>query len=527
MKECGNPEHATAQPRDLTPNDIDARAYAEELRRSEERFRALIEHSAEVFMILGPDGTIHYRSPTRTGIGHHGYRIEEIVGKNAFDFVHPEDQPRMRAFLADVVRRPGPSPQTYCRTQAFDGSIRTMEIMVNNQLANPAIAGIIYKGRDVTEQKQTEEALRALNETLEQRVAERTSALQESEERFRLVTEAVTDAIYDWNLLTKEMWRSQGYLQLLHPPALREQRNGWWESHLHPDDRERVITSLRAALDGPDRVWRCEYRFQRDDGVEMDLADRALIARDSKGVPTRLVGSMADITHRKEVDRVKDALLSTVGHELRTPLTSMRGFTELLLIRDFAPEQQRKMLSIMHQESLRLTTLIDNLLDLKRIDAGRHPYVFEPLDITPLLPEAIAVFSTNHAMHPMRTVVRSPLPLVQADANGIRQVLRNLLSNAIKYSPTGGMVMLGAHHEGEEVVVWIADRGIGIPPEALPKLFTKFFRVDNASTRAIGGTGLGLALVKEIINAHHGRVWVDSTEGKGSTFFFTLPVATG
>jgi signal transduction histidine kinase len=126
----------------------------------------------------------------------------------------------------------------------------------------------------------------------------------------------------------------------------------------------------------------------------------------------------------------------------------------------------------------------------------------------------------------VRLAMSEPVAPVWADGDSIRQVVTNLLSNAIKYSPHGGEVTIGARQEGAEVIVWVADQGIGIPPAALPKLFSKFFRVDNEQTKKIRGTGLGLALVKEIIEEHQGRVWVESELGKGSTFFFSLPVAT-
>jgi len=136
----------------------------------------------------------------------------------------------------------------------------------------------------------------------------------------------------------------------------------------------------------------------------------------------------------------------------------------------------------------------------------------------------VALF-TREGRHVLRLAVPATLPPVRADADRIRQVLANLLSNALKFSPQEGEVTVGARSERAEVVVWVADQGVGIPPEALPKLFSKFFRVDNTETRDVGGTGLGLALVKEIVEAHQGRVWVESELGKGSTFFFTLPEA--
>lgn len=529
-KKLSKPENHAQQGMDTPtlvgfPLDMTVRTDAEEaLRRSEERFRALIEHSADVFMILAPDGTILYRSPTRTGRGPHGYHVDELLGKNGLDLVHPEDRPRIQTFLADAVRRPGPSPLVTLRIRNSDESCRVVEAILNNQLENPAIAGIIYTGHDVTEQKQAEEALRALNETLEQRVAERTHALQESEERYRDLFDNASDFIVTMTLdgvLTGVNRSIEHYLGYSPVEALGKN----CRELITPDSIARLEKHLSHALleESDPPMYECEAIHK--EGRIVPFEGRVRYMRDHAGSPIALHGIYRDITHRKEVDRLKDELVSTVSHELRTPLTSIRGFTELLLTRDFPPAQQRNMVSVMHQEATRLTTLITDFLDLQRMAAGGHPYVFGPVDLDPLLREATAVFSVENARHPFQLAVQAPLPLVQADPNRVRQVLRNLLSNAVKYTPGGGTVSVGARREGAEAVVWITDRGIGIPAEALPKLFTKFFRVDNTATRQIGGTGLGLALVKEIIDAHQGRVWIESTVGKGSTFFFTLPLA--
>jgi signal transduction histidine kinase len=128
--------------------------------------------------------------------------------------------------------------------------------------------------------------------------------------------------------------------------------------------------------------------------------------------------------------------------------------------------------------------------------------------------------------HTLQLTVPTGLPPVRLDPARIQQVVTNLLSNAIKFSPEGGTVTIGAAAEDDKVKVWVTDQGIGIPPEAMPNLFTKFFRVDNDETRKIGGTGLGLALIKEIVEAHGGHIWVESELGKGSTFSFTLPIVT-
>ncbi|MGE0826685.1 MAG: sensor histidine kinase [Candidatus Binatia bacterium] len=227
----------------------------------------------------------------------------------------------------------------------------------------------------------------------------------------------------------------------------------------------------------------------------------------------------------QEMDRLKDDLISTVSHELRTPLTSLLGFTELMLEREFPAQKRQEFLGILHNEAIRLTGLINDFLDLQRMESGRHQYRFAPVEIIPLLQESVAVFAKADGKHIWHLAVPESLPLVRMDTDRIHQVLVNLLSNAVKFS-SGGVVTVGARIHRDELVVWVADQGIGVPHDALPHLFDKFFRIDHHDTRTVGGTGLGLALVKEIVEAHHGHIWVESTLGKGSTFFFTLPLTT-
>jgi signal transduction histidine kinase len=227
----------------------------------------------------------------------------------------------------------------------------------------------------------------------------------------------------------------------------------------------------------------------------------------------------------QEVDRLKDDLISTVSHELRTPLTSLLGFTELMLQRNFPEAKQREILTIMHNESRRLTDLINNFLDLQAIEARRSQYRFAPRQIAPLLHEAIDLFSKADGKHTWQMTIPDNLPLVDIDEGRIRQVVTNLLANAVKFSTRGGVITVTVSCQPTELTISVSDQGIGIPQEAIPKLFTKFFRVDYGETRTTTGTGLGLALIKEIVEAHHGRIWVDSTLGEGSTFSFTLPLA--
>jgi PAS domain S-box-containing protein len=272
-------------------------------------------------------------------------------------------------------------------------------------------------------------------------------------------------------------------------------------------------------------VYDVELGVERGDGGQVVVSVNAAPLRDPDGRLSGVVTSVSDVTRRKEAERLKDVFVSTVSHELRTPLASLRGFAELMLSREFPPEKRREFLTIILSESVRLTNLINDFLDIQRIESGREVYDFKPLELGPLLEATEKLFGASAGSRDLRLAVPSRVPPVRADADRIRQVLSNLVSNAIKFSPAGTEVTLAARAKETEVEISVSDRGIGIAADTLPKLFTKFYRVDSEETRAVGGTGLGLALVKEIVEAHGGRVWVESTLGEGSTFSFTLPRA--
>lgn len=233
-----------------------------------------------------------------------------------------------------------------------------------------------------------------------------------------------------------------------------------------------------------------------------------------------------EVEERRKAEALKDELVATVSHELRTPLASLLGFAELMLDRDFEADQRREFLEIIHSESVRLTQLINDFLDLQRIESGRMKYRFVDVDLAQLLSEAASIYRLDSSSHRFSVLVAEALPHAHADPDRIRQVMANLCSNAVKFSPEGGMVTIRAVHAGGMIQVSVQDEGIGIPEDVIPRLFQKFYRADNADTRKIGGTGLGLALIREIVTAHGGRVWAESTPGKGSTFSFTLPLGT-
>ncbi|WP_214846116.1 ATP-binding protein [Exiguobacterium sp. S90] len=239
-------------------------------------------------------------------------------------------------------------------------------------------------------------------------------------------------------------------------------------------------------------------------------------------VGTMLV--LRDVTKETESDRMKEEFVSTVSHELRTPLSSIYGFTELMLNKSFEEERQLKYLQTIHSETGRLTTLVNDFLDVQRMESSEQRYQMSTFDIVELANDVTDFYGASHTTHTLVFAGNGPI-MIDADSEKIKQLLNNLLSNAIKYSPDGGTVSIEVQHQDGFAEIKIHDEGMGIPQEAMSKLFDKFYRVDNSETRKIGGTGLGLSICKEIVKHHNGTIDVESTVGVGSTFTIRFPVA--
>lgn len=232
----------------------------------------------------------------------------------------------------------------------------------------------------------------------------------------------------------------------------------------------------------------------------------------------------AEMAAARELEQVKDELTSVVSHELRTPLASIVGFIELLLFREYPPAQERQFLQLVHSEGMRLTTLINDFLDLQRLESRRATIHRKPMDLTAVLSQAIAA-AGDDPDRPITLSIEDTLPTVHADPDRVQQVLANLLSNARKYSPEGGAIYVHAREDADTLVVSVLDQGLGIPPAAVSRLFRKFYRVDNSDHREIKGTGLGLMICRKIVEAHGGAIWAESDGlGHGARFVFTLPL---
>lgn len=253
------------------------------------------------------------------------------------------------------------------------------------------------------------------------------------------------------------------------------------------------------------------------------------IVRDEQGNPTGIIALFSDITEIRRLERMKTEFVSAVSHELRTPLTSIKGFVATLLEdREgyFDAETRFEFYQIIDQETDRLRRLIEDLLNLSRIERGvaLQPH-WQKVDLAKLIDRVLAIQRSYTDKHQLTTDIPKVLPPIVADEDKLDSILTNLVNNAIKYSPDGGEIRVRAIRENNTVLISVQDQGIGIPKDKLTKIFEKFERIDTKETRAAGGTGIGLYLVKHLVELHEGQIWAESEGvGKGSTFFIRLPI---
>jgi NtrC-family two-component system sensor histidine kinase KinB len=249
---------------------------------------------------------------------------------------------------------------------------------------------------------------------------------------------------------------------------------------------------------------------------------------DEDNQPLGEVRVVHDVTQEREIDEMRDEFFSTISHDLRTPLASIQGFVRLLLDNQVPDEEtQREFLGLIGQQTERLAQMVNNLLDISRLEAGKLTLKREPLQLAAILREATSKLQGMARDKRIRLESDMPadLPTIAGDGGWLEQVATNLIGNAVKFTPAGGQITVSARHSGGEIVAEVTDTGIGIPTDLLERVFDKYYRVPGASSEQVEGTGLGLHIAKRIVEAHGGRIWAESTLGQGSVFRFTLPCA--
>ncbi|MGD0731933.1 MAG: PAS domain S-box protein [Terracidiphilus sp.] len=379
---------------------------------------------------------------------------------------------------------------------------------------------VLSHGIDVTEQHQVEEALHLATRQRE------------------LILESVADGIYGMDL--------EGRLTFINPAAARvlgytaEQLTGCdvheviHHSHADGTPYSKAVCPVLQAMSRCEAIHMRDGLFWRRDGtsIPVELSASPLI---ENGQLSGMVVAFQDVSERRRLEKMKEEFISTVSHELRTPLTSLRASLGLIASGslDKRPEKQRQMIEMAIGNCDRLVRLVNDILDFDRVERGKLPLNRQPVEAVDLLRRAADVAHGPAGERNISFRIDAPPALVRADADRILQVLNELVTNALKFSPPGTFIRLAAQPRADsltgagEVCLLVEDQGGGIAAEKLEHIFDRFQQGDASDSRALGGTGLGLALCRSIVEQHGGRIWVESTPGQGSRFLFTLPAAQG
>lgn len=405
------------------------------------------------------------------------------------------------------------------------------------------------------ERGRAEMALRQMNEELEQRVAGRTSELSEANAQLTneiaersLAQIALSQALDDSRRAREKLdgiLRSvndglvvtDNQLTVLHMNAAAEKLLGLSLEKVlgQPLDRLSGIANFPAKVRGllantsSSDVFDFELPGNDPKHPRVFEARFSLLESDKEKPGAILL--IHDVTREREVEQMKNAFLGMAAHELNTPLTTILGFTELLAQPETAaqlePAQTDEYLRLIHQKALALSRLIDDLLDISRVEAGQ-PLALDlaPVRVDELLRETLHPYQEGRPRHRFELHLATPQAMVNADPGRLRQILDNLLSNAVKYSPQGGLIRVVLDGNGDRYHIRVVDEGIGMNAEQLEHVFDRFYRADSSNT-AVQGVGLGMSIVRHIVLAHHGEIRVESKPGTGTTVYLDLPVNPG
>jgi PAS domain S-box-containing protein len=477
-------------------------AFQDRLAATFERDR-LFDLSIDPIVIVGFDGTCKQRNRAWQAL-----RGLAKPGQERFiDSIHVDDRLIVEtAFNALRDGAPHASFETRC-LRAIDGIERTVA-WASSALAS---ANAIYLvGEDVTDERRM------------------ISELRTNEERFQLAARASNDAMREWTISTDAIWWNDAFFSLFGYDRDRiEGTEDGWLSKIHPEERDAVQSRLEDFLASEHVVWASEYRLRRRDGSYVWVFDRGYLVRDAQRRPVRMIAAMMDITTRKEAERMKSDFVSFVSHQLRTPLAGMNWMLELASDAEGLTEETRGYLRDARESAFRLGSLVNDLLDISRLESGRLALVIEPLALERLtelvVDEVRPLFDAKR--HHVRCTLQPHVAKTSADAQLLRQAVTNLVSNAIKYTPEGGHIAIALDQQDGQLRWQVRDSGIGVPTSAQGRLFEKFFRADNAVALETEGTGLGLHLVRLIVEQFGGSVWWESEPGHGATFGFALPVS--
>ena len=494
--------------------DITERKQAEQaMRESERKFRSITEQISEVVFVNNSIGEVSYVSPVVEKIT--GYKPDELLGHSFFEYLAEEEIPRATAIFTDAMSRQLTNQVVELTYRKKDGSLFQAEIH-SQYFKDNGSSGVIGLLRDISERKLIENQLVKLSTAVEQSPA------------VVLITDAHGTIEYVNPMFTELTGYSIEEAKGRNPRIL--------QSGLTPKS---VYDELwKTFLSG--RIWRGEWQNKKKNGELFWESVVISAILNGEGVITNFVAVKEDITERKkmleelivakekaeESDRLKSAFLANISHEIRTPMNGILGFSELLKEPHLSGEEMSEFIELIQKSGHRMLNLINDLIDISCIDAEETKVEIREIPLNDLMRDIHTFFKPDARSKELRLTFTTGLSdnesLIKTDSGKLTRVLTNLINNALKFTMKGG-VDFGYSRKENTLEFYVIDSGIGIPVEMQDKVFDRFHQVDNSLTRGYEGAGLGLSISKALIKILGGTIHVESIDGAGTTFSFTIP----
>ncbi|MFO7878595.1 MAG: PAS domain S-box protein [Bacteroidales bacterium] len=488
-----------------------------EIKESEQRFRTLFNENASVMLLIDPEnGKI--KAANQAALDFYAYSNDEIH-KMSIQQINTSSNDKIKGAIEDV--KVGKRKLFHFKHRLANGEIRDVEVY-SGHIKLKSHTLLYSTIHDITDR------VKALRN------------LRENEERLRLALSASHQGLWDLNLKDYSFTISPEYAGMLgHNPETFSMSMEKWESLLHPEDAAHAQEQFYGYVEGKHKSYQVQFRMQNKDSAYLwILSTGRIIEWDKKGKPARMIGTYTDISKQKafenelklakekaeENDRLKTAFLQNMSHEIRTPMNGIMGFSELMSEEDSETDEYEKYAEIIHRNSKQLLRIVNDILDISRLDAGQITIEAEQFDLVDLIREIYEfhqqAIHTKGLEFKLVNETNQDEIILKSDPLRIKQIIDNLLSNALKFT-NSGYIILGCYAEKNNYIIYVEDSGIGIPKTELRTIFDRFHQTHKALVKS--GTGLGLSISRELATLLGGKFMVHSEENKGSRFSLFLP----